>query len=253
MGQGQPLVLLTGYAMTKEMWDADFLKALARHNRLLLMDYRGMGETPLGQDADISLRAMADDVARTLKRLQVKRAHVLGWSMGGMVAQELALEHPDRVCSLVLLNTAGDFASVRPAVDKLGAMPAQAILDSLFPAAWAREHPEALARVQPRPRPVDNTALKKYYGAMAGWEGAAGRAGKLSRPVLLLAGSEDWVCPVARSRDLFARFSEAPQAAVSLTIMDQGSHWMMHQFPEALAQAIQGFLSLHPCPRPPGS
>ncbi len=248
MGQGPPLVLLTGYAMTKEMWDAGFVEALARGHRLVLLDYRGMGETPLDQAAEISLAAMADDVVRTMAGLGIEKAHILGWSMGGMVAQEIALSRPEAVCSLTLLATAGDFAPVRPAADRLGAMRPEEIVASLFPAAWSTAHPEAAGRVRPRVRPLDRAAVTRQYAAMLGWPGLAGRLGKTSPPVLILAGSDDWVCPPRLSEALRDSYAAVPGAAVKFEVLENGSHWMMHQFPDALAAAVEDFLARRPCP-----
>lgn len=248
LGQGQPLVLLTGYAMTKEMWDAGFIEALARGHRLVLLDYRGMGETPLGAAADISLASMADDVVRTMAGLGIEKAHILGWSMGGMVAQEIALSRPEAVCSLTLLATAGDFAPVRPAADRLGSMGPKEILAGMFPAAWSAAHPEAAGRVKPRARPLDREAVSRQYAAMLGWPGLAGRLGNASPPVLILAGSDDWVCPPRLSEALRDSYAAVPGASVHLAVLEHGSHWMMHQFPDALAAAVEDFLARHPCP-----
>ena len=248
MGQGPPLVLLTGYAMTKEMWDAGFVEALARGHRLVLLDYRGMGETPLDEAADISLASMADDVVRTMAGLGIDKAHILGWSMGGMVAQEIALSRPGAVCSLTLLTTAGDFAPVRPAVDRLGAMGSEEIVASLFPAAWSAAHPEATSRVRPRARQLDHTAVSRQYAAMLGWPGRAGRLGETAPPVLILAGSADWVCPPRLSEALRDSYAAVPGSDVRLEVLENGSHWMMHQFPDTLAAAVDNFLARHPCP-----
>ena len=248
IGQGPPLILLTGYAMTKEMWDAGLIEALARGHRLVLLDYRGMGETPLGEAADMSLASMADDVVRTMAGLGIEKAHILGWSMGGMVAQEIALSRPEAVCSLTLLATAGEFASVRPAADRLGAMGPEEILSSMFPAAWSAAHPETAGRVRPRARPLDRAAVSRQYAAMLGWPGLAGRLGETSPPVLILAGGDDWVCPPRLSEALRDSYAAVPGASVSLEVLENGSHWMMHQFPDALAAAVEDFLARHPCP-----
>ncbi|EKO39197.1 MAG: putative hydrolase or acyltransferase of alpha/beta superfamily [Solidesulfovibrio magneticus str. Maddingley MBC34] len=248
LGQGQPLVLLTGYAMTKEMWDTGFIEALARGHRLVLLDYRGMGETPLGQAADISLASMADDVVRTMGGLGIEKAHILGWSMGGMVAQEIALSRPEAVCSLTLLATAGDFAPVRPAADRLAAMGSEEILASMFPVVWSAAHPEAAGRVRPRVRPLAREAVSRQYAAMLGWPGLAGRLGEAPPPVLILTGSDDWVCPPRLAQALWDNYAAVPGASVNIAVLAHGSHWMMHQFPDVLAAAVEAFLARHPCP-----
>ncbi len=242
MGDGPPLLVLTGYAMTSEMWDAAFIRDLAVSRRVILMDNRGMGPSPLAEGREISLRRMALDAEAVLDLMAVGRADVLGWSMGGMIAQELALMRPDRVRSLVLVASAADIGPLLPALDRMKAMSGEEIRQGMFPAGWIARHPEALKRVEPRPRPPDARVIQGQEAAMRQWEGTTDRLADLRAPVLIVAGGRDWVCPPEVGRAMYERLEVRTDAPVVLQIMGQGGHWMMHQFPEMLAGMVHGFL-----------
>ena len=104
IGNGRPLVVLNGFAATSADWDPSFIDVLASSNELILVDNRGIGSStdngrPFGIDQ------LADDAARVIEMLDVERPSVLGWSMGGFIAQKLALQPPDRINKLILLST----------------------------------------------------------------------------------------------------------------------------------------------------
>src|ERR1051325_10592260 len=90
IGTGRPLVVLNGFAATTTDWDPSFIDRLASSSELILIDNRGIGHSSDdGHPFDIA--KLADDVAQVVGMLGVERANVLGWSMGGFIAQTLAL------------------------------------------------------------------------------------------------------------------------------------------------------------------
>src|SRR4030095_2659321 len=104
IGNGRPLIVLNGFAATSADWDPSFINGLASSNHLILLDNRGIGRsTDNGRPFDIV--QLADDVAQVVEKLGIERANVLGWSMGGFIAQTLASHHPGRVNKLILLST----------------------------------------------------------------------------------------------------------------------------------------------------
>ena len=93
IGNGRPLVVLNGFAATSADWDPSFIDRLASSNQLILLDNRGIGRSiDNGQPFDIA--KLADDAARVIEMLGIERSSCSGWSMGGFIAQTLALQHP---------------------------------------------------------------------------------------------------------------------------------------------------------------
>jgi pimeloyl-ACP methyl ester carboxylesterase len=119
-GAGPPLVMAIGTGSTMAEWDPALLARLARGRRLILFDYPGVGRSSRLRGDRTSFAALADTVARLLPAIGVQRVDVLGWSMGGFVAQQLAIRHPGRVRALVLAGTnpGGDAAVLGPITDQ---------------------------------------------------------------------------------------------------------------------------------------
>ena len=102
VGNGLPLLVLNGFAATTADWDPSFIDGLASSNELILVDNRGIGRsTDDGKPFDIA--RLADDAARVIDALGFEHTSVLGWSMGGFIAQTLALEHPHCVNKLMVV------------------------------------------------------------------------------------------------------------------------------------------------------
>jgi pimeloyl-ACP methyl ester carboxylesterase len=92
-GSGRPLVLIAGYSLTAAEWDPDLVSRLAAHRRVVVFDNRGVAIST-GSVRRLSIAQMAGDTANLIRALQLRRPDVLGWSMGGYIAQELALRYP---------------------------------------------------------------------------------------------------------------------------------------------------------------
>lgn len=104
-GEGFPLLLIMGFLGNADLWDPlYFIPKLSGRFKLIMFDNRGAGRTDVS-DKEYSIKLFADDAVGLMEALGIKRAHVLGISMGGMIAQELALGHPEKVEKLVLAST----------------------------------------------------------------------------------------------------------------------------------------------------
>lgn len=104
VGSGPPLVLIMGYGWTMAGWDPRLVHSLARHNRVVMFDNSGVGRTQ-ELPPPLTVDAMADQTSALIDTLGLGRTDVLGWSMGGMIAQALAVLHPAQVRRLVLCAT----------------------------------------------------------------------------------------------------------------------------------------------------
>ncbi|HVO36560.1 MAG TPA: alpha/beta hydrolase [Candidatus Acidoferrum sp.] len=106
-GKGFPLVMICGMAQNLTMWDPRFVKGVSKHFKLLLFDNRGAGRTEISK-REYTIRLFADDTAGLMNALGIPKAHILGLSMGGAVAQELAINYPEKVEKLILCSTCSE-------------------------------------------------------------------------------------------------------------------------------------------------
>jgi pimeloyl-ACP methyl ester carboxylesterase len=246
VGAGPPLLLVNGYAATSEDWDPSFLSALAHSFEVVCPDNRGVGGSELG-DAELTADGMAADLEALLDALEIAQVPVVGWSMGGFVAQRLAARAPARVSALALLATdpgAPDSIAADPEVwsrlvDHSGSDREQAtrLISLLFPPALAAEIDRqfgeivATARAQLSPE-----SLRAQETAMDAWHRDAmphaGAGDPL--PVLIAHGDRDEVIPPANAATLATRY---PHARVEL--LPGCGHAVMAQEPQHLADLIR--------------
>jgi len=107
VGRGDPLLLIPGLGVTSQIWEP-VIPELARHFTLILIDNRGVGQSHAKRAAP-HLRHLTADLIELLDYLQLDRAHVLGLSLGGVIAQRLAADHPSRVDRLLLVSCTDRF------------------------------------------------------------------------------------------------------------------------------------------------
>jgi 3-oxoadipate enol-lactonase len=245
---GPPLVLLHGLASSGADWELQ-VPAFTAIARVIAPDLRGHGHSPMGLGRP-SVAAMAADVAALLARLGEPPAHVVGLSLGGCVAQMLALGHPERVRSLVLVNTFGRLpvagaGGLRRFAQRgwlllTAPMPAVAahVAQGLFPRPeQAPARAVAVARLGTMPRRAYLTALR----AIAGFNSlSSGRLAGLRCPVLVVCGDRDQTVPRRAVDALCAALPTAELAVVA----DSGHATPIDQ-PEAFNRLVLDFVQRH--------
>jgi 3-oxoadipate enol-lactonase len=248
-GGGPPLLLVNGYAATGADWDPQLLMRLARSFEVICPDNRGVGDSELGA-AGFTVDSMAADLEALLDSLGLERVPVVGWSMGGFLAQCLALRAPRRVAALALLSTdPGGPEAIPPAaavwadlIDHSGTPRERAtrLISLLFPPALAPQIDSQFGEVVAAARAaLSLDSLRAQELAMSAWhaepQGAPAASGP---PVLIAHGDEDVVIPVANAAALAARW---PGATVER--FAGGGHAFMAQEPARLAGLIRDFLA----------
>ncbi|MUM78643.1 alpha/beta fold hydrolase [Pseudodesulfovibrio sp. F-1] len=235
-GTGPPLLLIMGYAGTMDIWDATFVARLAKTRRVILFDNRNMGHST-ASDASASMERMARDTLGLIQALGLDRPDVLGWSMGSIIAQEMALARPDAVGKLVLYGSACEAGPVLEAVDRMRALSHERFMAELFPAEWARRNSDVFARLPNPALPPSPEALASQREGLRQWAGTTDRLPGLRGPVLLLVGEEDAITLVQQSVTMAGLIRGA-----WLARFDGGGHWLMYQNPEAMADVVETFL-----------
>ncbi|MCB0871530.1 MAG: alpha/beta hydrolase [Solirubrobacterales bacterium] len=253
LGEGPPLLLINGYAATKDDWDPTFLANLATKSTVICPDNRGVGESARGVQ-EVSIASMATDLVSVLDDLKINYVDVAGWSMGGFIAQKLVAWIPRRVRSLTLLSTDTGGTGVdrrspeaqAALADKTGSPEEQAnrLIDLLFPPEFAEQVKSAAGSIVAAARAdLDPDVLAEQEQAMADWYDAEPPIDQISDlahdgfPVLIAHGLEDRVIPVRNSRILSGALEDA-----WLARFPGGGHAFMAQEPERLGNLISLFL-----------
>jgi pimeloyl-ACP methyl ester carboxylesterase len=248
-GSGPPVVLIQGLSGSMDGWDPAFLDVLAsRGHRVVVFDNAGVGRSGI-DPGTLSIRSMGDDTAALVRALKLRRPDVVGWSMGGMVAQSLAVRHPGAVRRLVLLATApGDGSAVPPLPDALALLtgPANpgALLGFLFPpgqeAARDRYIRDITARkgfVGIAPPAVTARQLTAAAAWTGGKDGDGARVRRLRLPVLVGGGGQDHLLPVGNQRRL-ARIIPGAR----LVVYGDAGHGFFLQHADAFGTRLARFL-----------
>jgi pimeloyl-ACP methyl ester carboxylesterase len=247
-GHGAPLLLIAGLASDSQSW-LPALAGLAASFRVILVDNRGTGRTtPL--DARTSIRAMADDCIALIRHLRLGSVNTVGHSMGGFVAQDLALRYPGHVEKLVLAAT-GSCSSKRN--DELFTGWADALDAGTAPGAWFRELFQWIfsARFLDDPKTVDDLirfsveypypqpagAFRNQVRAVAEFDGTD-QLSRLHVPTLVLAASEDRLFPIDSCERLARSIGKAELIAI-----DGAGHALHVEQPAAFTGHVAGFLS----------
>ena len=102
-GEGDPVVLIHGFGITKEEWICQF-EPLSQYFRVVRFDNRGSGKSDR-PNTPYTMDLFADDTRGLSDFLKIEKAHIIGWSVGGMIAQHFAIKYPERVNKLILINT----------------------------------------------------------------------------------------------------------------------------------------------------
>ena len=241
------LVLIQGLGFDRDGWEP-VLPRLRRHFRLVLMDNRGSGASdPASERFDVA--QMARDVVAVLDDAGIGRAHVLGISLGGMVAQEVAAEYQDRVDGLVLAATTPGFPHGYPIpAESVSLFAASAFLS---PEAKRRRHVEnalSAATVRHRPELVDrliaHVSARPTRPETASAQAAAGasfvsRQGPtaISARTLVLHGDADTVVDPRNARLLASRIPTA-----TLRVFPGLGHLLFWEDPDSFADAVTSFL-----------
>lgn len=249
VGTGPPLLLIMGFGGTIDSWTPDFVAALARSHTVISFDNAGIGQTAT-LPAPQTIPAMAEQSAALLTALHVRRAAVLGWSMGGMVAQALAVEHPELVSRVVLAATIpGNGKATSPSAAVVAQLTASAtnpalILPLLFPASADAAQTSYVTGIYSWPD-LESVPLAAYAAegtAISSWTAGHDAVGHQTAaspaPTLITDGDQDVLIPAANLAALKATI------AGSQTMFFSGAgHAFLFQDQTAFLSLVEPFLA----------
>lgn len=251
-GQGQPLVLISGLGYTLWQWHR-MIPGLAKYYRVIAFDNRGVGRTdkPAGP---YSAEMLAEDTAGLLEAIGIEKAHVMGHSMGGFIAQALALSHPEKIAKLILCSTnfgGPNHVPVTPeamaVLSDVSGDPVERFKRGLVVSCapgFAEAHPEIIAEwleyraqnpIEPLPYQAQMAVGLGLLSAQASFEE---RLPNVQAPTLILFGKHDKVVPPENARLLAEKIPES-----QIQIFPNAGHFFPIEVPETANTAINQFLS----------
>jgi pimeloyl-ACP methyl ester carboxylesterase len=262
-GKGDPILLFNGASASMDGWDPSFLRSLSSNHTVVVFDSRGVGNTTTGSKP-YSMQLLANDTAGMMDALKIQEADVLGYSLGGHIAQQFTVTHPDKVNRLILVATTcggKDGIPKPPEFIKLqseivnkslnNVSISQEEMKSLVTASlgsgWIRLHPESIenipdlsqAKASISPDTMKNQMNAGFAWEATNWNGACDELAKIAKSTLVITGTDDNLyIPHANSLVIAGKIPGA-----WLVLIKEAGHAVMDQYPDEISKILQTFLS----------
>jgi pimeloyl-ACP methyl ester carboxylesterase len=246
IGHGPALLMITGFSAGMDDWAPYFVDALAEHFRVVVFDNAGLGQTA-ALTAPLSVPEMAAQTSALISTLGLGPCDVLGWSMGGLVAQSLAVAHPRQVQHLVLAATQAGTGKAAPvpaaAQAALDSGNVAATLSALFPANQSAATKRYVTGIlsypdyysaSPAVRAEQQTAVDQWF---AGDDASGRHPNEIRTPTLVADGTEDALNPTSNDR-MLARLIHGAH----LVLYPGAGHGFLFQDAQSFAAKLTSFL-----------
>jgi len=241
-GEGCPLVMIMGLGGNIDWWDPRLVHELSNKFKLVMFDNRGAGRTDVS-NKQYSIRLFAEDTASLMDALGIPRAYILGISMGGMIAQELALNYPEKVEKLVLCSTfCGGANAVQPPPEVLGMLAAdrstlspeeiaRITIRLIFTEDFIKSNVEfvELAIQQMLKAPISNEAFMRQLNAITEFD-TYDRLPQIKKPTLILHGKKDILVPPENASILAKAIPNA-----KLVYFENSAHGLVEEVDEVIS------------------
>src|ERR671910_2724954 len=261
-GKGAPILLVSGAGGDMNGWEPSTLKVLSSNHTVIAFDNRGVGNTTTGSKP-FSIQQFANDTAGLLDALKIRKADVLGYSMGSFVAQQLTVTNPERVNRLILVAAScGGKEGIpqSPQLQKMNIDVANKFLNNIsvsqeemkpvisasLGSGWIRLNPDSLetipeakdlfASITPNNNLKQIKAVQSWFAT--NWSGICSQLTKISIPTLVIIGTDDVVVPTPNSLVIAGKIPGA-----WLVQIQGAGHALMSQYPDEFNKVVQTFLS----------
>lgn len=252
-GEGNPFVLIRGLSSSLDSWPIYSIEEFSKSFKTVLFDNRGAGRTSI-PEGKYSSQLMASDTIGLMDALKIKKAHILGYSMGGCIAQEIAINHPNRVSKLILASSwsgpAHGIVTPNPEENPFPKMislikqkkfeeMARTLTNALFPEDFKKNNPQIIETVVKNymahpPSPRGFEGQRAYVETFETYD----RLSEINIPTLILHGAEDKILPVENAKILAEKIPTA-----QLHIFKNAGHGVIIQELKAWTNEILNFLN----------
>ena len=264
LGKGEPILLFNGASDSMDAWDPSFLSGISSNHTVIVFDQRGIGNSTVGSKP-YTYPQLANDTAGLLDALKIPKADVMGYSLGGHIAQAFTISHPEKVNRLILVASSCGGKDSIPKPPEFKKLQADVVNKSLYNipitqelkalnatalgSGWVKLHPESvdipanttsLQQLKPGLTPeIANKQKNLGIWENTNWSGACDEEAKLAKPTLVITGTDDNDYMPHGNALILA--SKIPGAWL-IQIKDAG-HAVMNQYPEEIGKIVNTFLS----------
>ena len=265
LGKGEPILLFNGASDNMNAWDEAFLKGLSSNHTVIVFDQRGIANTTAGS-RPYTYQQLANDTAGLLDALKIPKADIMGYSLGGHIAQAFTISHPEKVNRLILVATTCGGKDAIPKPPEFKKLQADIVNKSLhnipitqeelkalnvasLGSGWIKLHPEtavipanitSLQQLKPGLSPdIANKQNNLGSWEKTNWSGACDKEAKLAKPTLVITGTDDNNYMPHGNALILA--SKIPGAW--LVQIKNAGHAVMNQYPAEIGKIVNTFLS----------
>ena len=264
LGKGEPILLFNGASDSMDAWDPSFLTDISSNHTVIVFDQRGIGNSTVGSKP-YTYPQLANDTAGLLDALKIPKADVMGYSLGGHIAQAFTISHPEKVNRLIIVASSCGGKDSIPKPPEFKKLQADVVNKSLYNipitqelkalnaatlgSGWVKLHPESvdipanttsLQQLKPGLTPeIANKQKNLGIWENTNWSGACDEEAKLAKPTLVITGTDDNDYMPHGNALILA--SKIPGAWL-IQIKDAG-HAVMNQYPEEIGKIVNTFLS----------
>lgn len=255
-GQGNPIILFTGTAATMKDWPPKLIAVLSSHHKVIVFDYPGINNSIL-TNANFTFKDLANDAMVMMKTLNISSADILGWSMGGWIAQEFTIAYPKKVNHLILVATdPGSNQRIQPKptinsfFEEMGKAKTEKEQDNLLKRLTALMFPaQEYSKIKPEidklyaqggkitPNIINHQILLAEVWCSA-QGGVYQHLNKIIAPTLIINGLSDDIIPSNNGLLLINNISGS-----SIFRFPYAGHGVMYQYPNKVASLIDLFLA----------
>jgi pimeloyl-ACP methyl ester carboxylesterase len=248
-GEGFPLTMIMGLGANSQWWDKELIDRLNNHFKVILFDNRGTGRSEDPGD-NFNFKILAEDVVKMLEKLNITETNLLGISMGGMIAQEIALNFPEKLRKLILCSTyCGGSKSVQPSPEVVKILskprsgrPIEEIVDETVPLLYTSDfisnNPGKIneAKENMKEYPISEETYQKQGKAIFS-HNTCRKLKEMKVPTLILHGQKDVLIPPKNGEILHNYIPNS-----ELTMFENTGHALFYKEPDKITQRIVDFL-----------
>lgn len=247
-GDGPPLIMIQGLSANINWWDPRLIEGLSEDFRVIAFDNRGAGRSG-SSDEEYTIKLLAEDVSSLMDTLEISQAHILGISMGGMIAQETVLNYPDKVNKLILCSTScGGSKAVQASEEVLetlnmdrSSMTQEEVIEETIPPLFTEDFIENypdfidIARQQLVKNPISQEDFNRQIKAILEFD-SYDRLDEIESQTLILHGKEDILIPPENGEILDDAIPNS-----KLVYFENSAHGLMEEMNEVIS-TIKEFL-----------